>query len=612
MSAAVTVATNKAFLSAVFGHTDPADHIAYTNFSVSPDLATGKQWKAKLAPPGQAPTNLLKRTNNYFSTAVVGADRNADSFIRLAAMVLDDLKGDALPLPPSYRLETSAGNFQYGYIIVDSAESRDVGYCKRAVKALIAANLIADKSGNNPVRWVRCLGSNTKTDNIDANGKPFLCVLRELEPTRRYTIKQVLDAYGVVMSAAAATKLNGKAPHAPDLQTQIHTLATAGPGLHDAQVSVSMQWVLSGMDPAYGKRLMLAVMCNDGTERVEGRIADIDRMFDSAVDKRNADIVAREIEPMDTGDASMLLKREFQPIAWVIDQILPPGIFILAAAPKVGKSWLVMQAGLAIASGGHFLGFQCVQGDVLYLALEDNDRRMQKRLRAQGADALDAESLQRFHYKTQWPRLDEGGAKALDEWIAAHAATRFIAIDLLENFRAPRKAKAEPYAQDYEALAAVRELTRKYPAIAFEFVHHTRKMNAADPLDEISGTQGIAGSADGVLILKRPRGNSRGELHVIGRDIEHDGAYAVDFNKATAKWEMVGEASKVETSAGRALVLRALEALGGAASLSDVVLQTTGKSKQYVFQMLGELVERGLVTKPAKGRYEISPTELYK
>jgi hypothetical protein len=615
MSAAFPIANNKAFLRAVFGDTDPQGHIAYTNFAVSPDLATRKQWKAKLAPSGQAPTNLLKTTNNYFSTAVVGANRDTDSFIRLAAMVLDDLKGDALPLAPSYRLETSAGNFQYGYILVDSPESRDVGYCERAIKALIAANLIADKSGNNPVRWVRCLGSNTKADNIDANGKPFLCVLRELEPTRRYTIKQVLDAFGVVLGAAPTAKLNGKAngsaPHAPDLASQIHTLITAGPGLHDAQVSVSMKMVESGMNPQFGKRFMLGMIPNDGTERTEARIADIDRCFDSAVDKHNARIAALEIEPMDTGDASMLLKQEFQPIAWIIDRILPSGIFILAAAPKVGKSWLVMQKGLAIASGGTFLGFQCVQGDVLYLALEDNDRRMQKRLRAQGADALDAESLRRFHYKTQWPRLNEGGAKALDEWLAAHPATRYVAIDLLENFRAPRKPKADPYSQDYEALAAVRELTRKYPAVAFEFVHHTRKMNAADPLDEISGTQGIAGSADGVLILKRPRGNSRGELHVIGRDIEHDGAYAVDFNKATAKWEMVGEASKVEISAGRATVLKALETVGGAANLSEVVLQT-GKSKQYVFQMLSELVERGFVTRPAKGRYEIPPTELYK
>jgi hypothetical protein len=239
---------------------------------------------------------------------------------------------------------------------------------------------------------------------------------------------------------------------------------------------------------------------------------------------------------------------------------------------------------------------------------------MQKRLRAQGADSLNVESLKRFHYKTKWPRLNEGGADRLDEWIAAHAATRFIAIDLLENFRAPRKAKADPYSQDYEALTAVRELTRKYPAIAFEFVHHTRKMNAADPLDEISGTQGIAGSADGVLILKRPRGNSRGELHVIGRDIEDDGAYAVDFNKATAKWEMVGDASEVETGAGRTAVLKALTALtalGGTASLADVTMQS-GMTKQYVFQLLGELVDRGFVTKPARGMYEIPPTELYK
>jgi hypothetical protein len=619
--------SNRDFLCAIFGTADTVGHIAYTSFDVSPEIATGHHWKAKLSPLGKSP-KLLSARNNYFSTAVVRAGRDMDNFIRLADLVLDDLKGDAMPLAPSYQLETSAGNYQCGYIIVDSPESRDVSYVERAIRVLIEANHIADQAGNNAVRWVRMLGSNTKKENIDSNGEPWVCRLRDdIAPQRRYTITQVLSAYRVTiardapslaprpLAPAAACKTdgrsNGDARRGPDLSTQIHTLATAGPGMHDAQVSVGMKLIHHGLDSVFAKQLLGALMCNDGSERTEGRIADIDRTIDTAVDKRRAYIVAREIVPMDTGDAALLLTQQFPPVAWVIEKILPSGIYILAAAPKVGKSWLIMQKGLAIASGGTFLGFQCVQGDVLYLALEDNDRRMQRRLRAQGADALDTESLKRFHYKTKWPRLNEQGAEALDEWIAVHPATRFIAIDLLENFRAPRKGKADPYSQDYEALTAVRELTRKYPDIAFEFVHHTRKMNATDPLDEISGTQGIAGSADGVLILKRPRGNSRGELHVIGRDIEHDGAYALDFNKVNCKWEMVGEASKVETSAGRAAVLTALAALGGTASLADVTMQA-GKAKQYVFQLLGELVDRGFVTKPAKGMYEIPPMELYK
>jgi hypothetical protein len=598
--------SNTRFLGAVFGNTDTEGHIAYTSFATSPDLADG-EWNAKLAPLGKAP-KLPTAMNNYYSTAVVGNARTLAEFKRLAVMVLDDLKDGAIPLQPSYRLETSAGNFQCGYIIVDSPESRDVAYVGRAISALIAASLMADKSGNNGVRWVRMLGSNTKKNNIDAEGKPFRCVFREIDATRRYTIAEVLAAYGVTLGAAPVGRVNG-AKTGPDLQSQIHTLITGAPGMHEAQVSLGMKLIVAGTAPAFAKNILRALTCYDGTERTEGRLADVDRTIDSAVDKRNAEIVAREVEPMDTGTALVLLKREFQPIAWVIVKILPPGIYILAAAPKVGKSWLIMQAGLGIASKGDFLGFQCVRGDVLYLALEDNERRMQRRLRAQGADALDAESLQRFHYKTKWPRLNEGGAEALDQWITEHPATRLVAIDLLENFRAPRQAKTDPYSQDYEALKAVRELTRKYPAIAFVFVHHTRKMNATDPLDEISGTQGIAGSADGVLVLKRPRGNDRGELHVIGRDIEDDGAYAVDFNKMNCKWEMVGEASKVETSAGRAAVFGALLALKGTATLTEIAMQS-GKSKQYVFQLLGELVDRGSVTKAAKGRYEIPPTEL--
>jgi hypothetical protein len=601
------IAVNNAdFLRGVFGTGDTVGKFAYTSFDKAPDLADGRHWKAKLLPLGKTP-KLSSVRNNYFGTAVVRNARDTENFIRHVVVVLDDAEESAIKLPPTYKLETSANNYQYGFAIVDSPQSRDVSYVQRSIKALVAAKLMkVDKSGNNPVRWVRLpCGANTKADNVDANGKPFSCVLREFEPGRRYSLDDLLSAHGLTLSANGVDKPKDSAERATDLESQIRILTTAAPGVHDAQASLGMKLIVSGMNPAFAKHMLEALTCDDRTERMQGRRADIGRIIDSAVEKART----LEFEPMQTDTASALLLRTFQPIDWVIEKILPPGIFILAAAPKVGKSWLIMQSGTGIASRGDFLGFQCAQGDALYLALEDNDRRMQKRLLAQGAVSLDIAALARFHYKTQWPRLNEGGAEALDQWIAEHPGTRLVAIDLLENFRAPRKAKIDPYSQDYDALKAIRELSRKYQAIAFVFVHHTRKMSATDPLDEISGTQGIAGSADGVLVLKRPRGESRGELHVIGRDIEDDGAYVVEFMKSNCKWNMVGPASQVETGAGRVAVLEALEKLGGTALLDDLVLQT-GKKRQYVFRILGELIERGRVSRPARGRYEIAPIGL--
>jgi regulatory protein RepA len=344
--------SNTRFLDAVFGHTDTEGHIAYTSFAISPQLADG-EWKARLAPLGKCP-KPLETHNNYFITAMVGEARTLAEFKRLAVLVLDDLKGAATPLAPSYRLETSAGNFQYGYIIVNSPESRDVAYVGRAIQALIAANLMADQSGNNAVRYVRMLGSNTKKDNIDADGKPFACVLRELEPTRRYTIAQVLAAYGVTVGAAApAGKLNGAKP-GPDLQSQIRTLVSAGPGMHDAQVSVGMKFITHGLDSTFAKQLLGALTCYDGTERTEGRLADVDRCIDSAVDKINAEIVAREVEPLDTGDPSI---QTVTPVVVAsVLRVTPMTLATLKAVPPepeiVVEDLLLMDACGFVAPGG--------------------------------------------------------------------------------------------------------------------------------------------------------------------------------------------------------------------------------------------------------------------
>ena len=53
-------------------------------------------------------------------------------------------------------------------------------------------------------------------------------------------------------------------------------------------------------------------------------------------------------------------------------------------------------------------------------------------------------------------------------------------------------------------------------------VHHARKLGAADPLDEISGSTGLSGGADSILVLKRDRGRADAYLHVTGREIEEE------------------------------------------------------------------------------------------
>jgi hypothetical protein len=299
----------------------------------------------------------------------------------------------------------------------------------------------------------------------------------------------------------------------------------------------------------------------------------------------------KQVKPSGPRSGQELIMKKFKPIRWAIQNILPEGLFLLAAPPKVGKSWLALQIALAVGSGGKVLEQQAERGGCLVLALEDNDRRLKSRLEKLGAAF---EDLADVYFETVWPRVDQGGVKQLDLWLQEHPITRYVVIDVLERFRARRSAKENAYSADYDAITALKPLCDKYH-VTILIVHHTRKMEADDPLDMVSGTQGLAGGADGVLILKKQRGQNEGELHVMGRDLEQEGAYVVMFNRETCHWEMVGASNTVSKSTTRREILDVLRKAGKGLKPAEIAT-FTGRTRQAVFQLLNGLIDEGLVS----------------
>src|SRR5262245_14851581 len=73
---------------------------------------------------------------------------------------------------------------------------------------------------------------------------------------------------------------------------------------------------------------------------------------------------------------------EFPPLQFIIPGYLVEGLTILVGKPKRGKSWMALDWVLAVAHGGYAFGtIQCDEDDCLYMALEDSQRRMQRRIR---------------------------------------------------------------------------------------------------------------------------------------------------------------------------------------------------------------------------------------
>ncbi len=296
--------------------------------------------------------------------------------------------------------------------------------------------------------------------------------------------------------------------------------------------------------------------------------------------------------------AAALMEMEFPPTRWVVPDVLPEGVTLLVGKPKKGKSWMALGMCESVAVGGVALGTKRVeQGDTLYLALEDNVKRLRKRLKK----VLDGRAApERMHLHTEWPRLDEGGAEALDEWLTEHPDARLVVIDTLAKIRRP-VGGANVYAEDYAALEQLLPLAAKH-GVAIVVVHHLRKAAAADPMDEITSSTGLTGGVDGFLILRRTPGSKGPTLYVDGRDIEEPTEYALHWNLNTATWTIEGTAEEVHVSKERGDILLTLNRSPEPMTpkqVSEVLGASYSSTKKLMWTMLGD----GQLVKDDKGRY---------
>jgi hypothetical protein len=297
--------------------------------------------------------------------------------------------------------------------------------------------------------------------------------------------------------------------------------------------------------------------------------------------------------------AATLRAKVFEPIRFCVPKYIPSGCGILAGRPKLGKSWLMLDAGLAVASGGSCLNQDLTEeGDVLYLALEDNERRLQSRMsRILGvAD----EWPERFHYATEWRRAAAGGLDDIRDWVKRSEKPRLIVVDVLAVFRSPRDGKQTPYEADFQAIHELQKIAADTD-VAIIIVHHLRKGAAdTDPFDKVSGTLALSGAADTVLILDRDSNGTT--FYGRGRDIE-EFETALQFDRTTCRWGVLGEAAEVRRTSERNAILCALEHSEGPLSPSDIA-ESAGMARNNVKQLLFKMVRAGQVLKAeGRGRY---------
>ena len=300
-----------------------------------------------------------------------------------------------------------------------------------------------------------------------------------------------------------------------------------------------------------------------------------------------------------TYSAADLKGKQFPEINYVVEQLIAEGLTLLAGRPKIGKSWLALAIAYAVAYGVAVLGgLATLQGDVLYCAMEDNPRRMQRRMRKLCWPNA-APWPQRLNMAHQWRRLDEGGVDDIADWAKSVECPRLCILDTLAGVRPKREKHETHYDGDYQALIEAHKLANE-SAFAILMLTHTRKMDAGDDqLDAISGTLGQVGCADTGLVLARTTQGST--LYVRGRDIE-EAEHAISFSKDTCQWTILGEAAEVRRSETRQKIMAVLFKAKEPMSPKDIA-NATGIAVNTIYQRLPHMLEAGEVVKVGAGLY---------
>lgn len=215
-----------------------------------------------------------------------------------------------------------------------------------------------------------------------------------------------------------------------------------------------------------------------------------------------------------TVDAETLLSTPMSKTMFIVDGLISQGVNVISGASKIGKSWLMLWLGLQVAQGNSIWGLPTLQCDVLYLSLEDTQRRIKDRLYNLTDSAPD-----NLYFAVTSGLIGGGLEEQITDFLTEHPATKLVIIDTLQKVRDSKGSagKAGMYGNDYDDISSIKRIADGFN-IAILLVHHLRKlqdntMRKSDftlpTLDDLFSTQAERDDAK----LERVRNIPLAELH---------------------------------------------------------------------------------------------------
>lgn len=237
------------------------------------------------------------------------------------------------------------------------------------------------------------------------------------------------------------------------------------------------------------------------------------------------------ITALDFVTAKDLMNKEYEPVIQVVEGLISPGLYILAGDAKIGKSWLMLDLAVAVSKGEPFLNRETMKSEVLYLSLEDPEWRIQNRLQR----VSDGEAGV-VYFATDVEPIGNGFDRQISAFLTDNKDVKLVIVDTFGKARGSN-ANKYGYIEDYAVMTDIKKLAMRFN-VAIILVHHTRKREADDIMDMISGTNGILGCADSGMVLHRAdRLDAEATLYTTSRDFE-DNKFSIRWNKEVMRWKL--------------------------------------------------------------------------
>ena len=256
--------------------------------------------------------------------------------------------------------------------------------------------------------------------------------------------------------------------------------------------------------------------------------------------RRDADSLSRrgkgDPEPWDVFPSS-----EPQKSTPIVEGLLRDGMILFGGKPKRGKSWLMLDLAMSVATGGqvwkHFPVHE--PQPVLYMALEDDRDLIWERLQAIQPGVKPTGT---FDFLYNFPKLNEGGLEKLQGY-AKSGRYRLIIIDVLARVEsAGKRGSDKTYHDIYDMLAPLQDLRRQYP-FCLVLVTHLRKSEAQEVFDGLHGSVAYQGLQDSLWVLERPIDHAAGAIHTLGK---RDQRQVLHVSLVDGHWEFQGYGEEMQ------------------------------------------------------------------